>query len=94
MLIIRKVFSYTFTSSAASALSTGTMVSKTREYSAIPASVQAGVTPPSTLGVLRVCQTGLPGSTRSGEKQRKKSSPTRIPLSSSMGSTTSRVVPG
>jgi hypothetical protein len=29
MLIIRKVFSYTFTSSAASALSTGTIVSKT-----------------------------------------------------------------
>ena len=30
MLIIRKVFSYTYTSSAASALSTGTIVSKIR----------------------------------------------------------------
>ncbi len=47
-----------------------------------------------TLGVLRVCQRMLPGSTRSGEKHRKKSSPTRSPLSSRMGRTTSRVVPG
>jgi hypothetical protein len=38
MLIMRKVFSYTFTSSAASALSTGTMVSKTRRRAPMPAS--------------------------------------------------------
>jgi hypothetical protein len=79
MFTMRKVFSYTFTSSAASALSTGTMLSNTCAYSAIPASVHAGVMPPSTLGVLRVCHCGLPGSTRSGLKQRKKSSPTCSP---------------
>ena len=46
MLIMRKVFSYTFTSSAASGLSTGTMVSKTFPYRLIASSLQRGVMPP------------------------------------------------
>ena len=50
--------------------------------------------PPTTLGVFLVVQTWLPGSTRSGLKQRWKSSPTSRPDSSSAGSRTSRVVPG
>ena len=50
--------------------------------------------PPTTLGVLRVPYFGLPGSTRSGENARKKSSPTFRPVLSSAGSISSRVVPG
>src|SRR2546427_1791885 len=50
--------------------------------------------PPTTLGVLRVFQAGLPGSTRSGEKARKKSFPPLSPVLSSAGSISSRVVPG
>ena len=44
--------------------------------------------------VLRVVHFGLPGSTRSGLKARKTSLPTVRPRSSSVGSITSRVVPG
>ncbi len=36
--------------------------------------------PPTTLGMLEVWKFGLPGSTRSGEKQRKKSLPTSRPV--------------
>ena len=50
--------------------------------------------PPTTLGVFRVPYVGLPGSTRSGLKARKKSSPTVRPVLSSAGSRISRVVPG
>src|SRR5436853_2018300 len=44
--------------------------------------------------MLDVLYFGLPGSTRSGEKQRKKSCPTFKPAFSSIGSTTTSVVPG
>jgi hypothetical protein len=57
-------------------------------------SVHAGVMPPTTFGVLRVWYFGLPGSTRSGLKARKKSVPTLSPPCSSDGSISSRVVPG
>ena len=43
---------------------------------------------------LWVLECGLPGSTRSGENARKKSSPALSPLASSSGCTTSSVVPG
>src|SRR5438093_4093059 len=43
---------------------------------------------------LRVLNRSLPGSTRSGENARKKSSPTLSPVDSSDGSISSRVVPG
>ena len=56
--------------------------------------VQAGVTPPMILGVLRVLKRALPGSTRSGEKARKNDSPTLSPPSSSRGRISSSVVPG
>ena len=51
--------------------------------------------PPTTLGVVLVVQSSRPGSTRSGEKARWKSSPALSPEpSSSSGWTRSRVVPG
>jgi hypothetical protein len=56
--------------------------------------VHAGVRPPTTLGVLRVPYSSLPGSIRSGEKARLKSTPAIRPDSSSSGRTTSLVVPG
>ena len=56
--------------------------------------MQAGVVPPTTFGMFFVWNFGLPGSTRSGEKQRKKSFPTFSPDFSSIGSTSSSVVPG
>ncbi len=54
----------------------------------------SGVRPPTTLGTLWVWNVGLPGSTRSGEKARKKSTPALSPVASSSGCTTSSVVPG
>ncbi len=70
MLTERKVFSRSLTSSAASGEDTGTMVSMNRPYAASPAVRHSGVTPPMTLGVFHVFHSLLPGSTRSGEKQR------------------------
>jgi hypothetical protein len=64
------------------------------EYSASAMRVQAGVIPPMILGVLRVPYFGLPGSTRSGEKARKKDSPTVRPRPLSRGRMSSSVVPG
>ena len=94
MLTLRNVFSRIFTSSAASGDETGTSVSIAPWYRAIATFRQAGVMPPITLGVLRVLKRSLPGSTRSGENARKKSSPTLRPVDSSAGSISSRVVPG
>ena len=53
-----------------------------------------GLMPPTTLGILRVWKRLLPGSTRSGEKHRKKSSPTFSPSFSKVGNKSSSVVPG
>ena len=50
--------------------------------------------PPITLGVFFVFQTAFPGSTRSGEKHRKKSFPACRPVRSSVVRRTSLVVPG
>ena len=79
MLTARKVFSSSLHISAASVDDTGTSVSITWPYIACTASRQRGVVPPTTLGVFLVWYFSLPGSTRSGEKQRKKSSPTLSP---------------
>src|SRR5690348_3987497 len=94
MLIMRKVFSRSLVSSAASGELTGTTSSMNSSYTCSPNLVHRSVMPPSTLGVFLVCQRPLPGSTRSGEKQRKKSSPTCSSRFSNVGSSTSRVVPG
>src|SRR5690606_24510408 len=94
MLTLRKVFSSSFTSSAASVVVTGTSVSIAGWYMAQATLRQSAVMPPTTLGVFLVPYLGLPGSTRSGEKARKKSSPTLSPVLSSAGSMISRVVPG
>ena len=56
--------------------------------------MHCAVTPPSTFGVFFVNHFALPGSTRSGEKHRKKSLPTDSPFDSKRGSISSRVVPG
>ena len=56
--------------------------------------MHAGVSPPTTFGVLRSVKSVRPGSTRSGEKASEKSSPARRPDSSSSGTRCSRVVPG
>ncbi len=57
--------------------------------------MQAGVNPPTTFGVLLIFQTGLLGSTRSGLKAIKRSSPTLSrPAPVSAGKSSSRVVPG
>ena len=54
MFTERNRFSSSFTSSAASGDDTGTMVSRRLWYSALATSTQAGVIPPTTVGVLRV----------------------------------------
>ncbi len=95
ILIIRKVFSRSFAISATSQVETGTIVSSAWSYQAAATSPQSSVIPPMTFGVLMVVQSSRPGSTRSGEKAKKKSSHTVNPLTdSSAGSTISRVVPG
>jgi hypothetical protein len=94
MFTLRKVFSSSFTISATRDVDTGTTRSTHCPYSAAACSVQRGVMPPTTFGMLRVVKVALPGSTRSGEKARKKSRPALRPLSSSFGWTSSSVVPG
>ena len=94
MFTERKVFSSNFDNSAVSALDTSTTLSMHTRYSAAATSVQAGVTPPTTLGVLPVWNRGLPGSTRSGLNARNTSLPTVRPDCSSIGLSSSRVVPG
>jgi hypothetical protein len=94
MFTARKVFSRSFTSSAVSVDETGTTVSMHAEYSSLASSVHAAVMPPTTFGVFFVWYTGLPGSTRSGLNARKTSCPTVYPSSSSVGWSSSRVVPG
>ena len=94
MLIMRKVFSSSFASSADSGEDTSTTRSMNSWYTRPPSSVHRAVTPPNTFGVFFVNHFGFPGSTRSGEKQRKKSLPTDSPFDSKRGSISSRVVPG
>ncbi len=94
MLTERKMFSRSFVSSAASGDETGWTVSRALPYSSAARSVQAGVIPPTIFGVFFVVQSSRPGSTRSGENARWKSSPALSPLFSRIGSSRSRVVPG
>ena len=94
MFTARNVFSSSFTISAALALLTATTWSTAWLYSRTARSVQRGVTPPTTFGVLRVLNFLFAGSTRSGENARKKSRPTCNPDSDSLGRSSSSVVPG
>ena len=59
---------------------TGTTVSRAPRYQVAATSPQVSVIPPTTLGVLIVVQSSRPGSTRSGEKARKKSFPATKPF--------------
>ena len=54
MFTERKMFSSSFESSATSGVDTGTTWSQTREYTAAARSVQPGVSPPTTFGVVRI----------------------------------------
>ena len=94
MLTERKMFSSSLVSSAASGVDTRWTVSIALPYSSAARSVQAGVIPPTTFGTVLVVQSVRPGSTRSGEKARKKSSPQTSPVASNTGRISSRVVPG
>ncbi|MNN20186.1 hypothetical protein D3C81_1334490 [compost metagenome] len=94
MLTLRNVFSSSLDISATLGEETGTTVWTYREYSAVPKSRQAFVVPPMTFGVLKVLNFEFDGSTRSGEKQRKKSLPAVYPSFSSSCWISSSVVPG
>src|SRR5438093_5614571 len=94
MFTARNVFSSSFTISATRGEFTITTRSIADEYSAPARREQSAVRPPTTFGTLRVVYTPLPGSTRSGENARKKSTPARRPPRSSSGCTSSSVVPG
>ena len=61
MFTARNVFSSSLTISATCVELTGTTVSTAAEYSAVATSEQAGVVPPTTLGVLRVLNFSLAG---------------------------------
>ena len=74
MFTARNVFSSSFTISATRVELTGTTVLDTsRRTARAAASVLAGPTPPTIFGMFLVVNCGLPGSTRSGENARKKS---------------------
>jgi len=88
------VFSSSLTISAAAVDDTGMTCPTAGAYSVLTISTHAGVTPPTTFGVLCTPYVGLPGSTRSGENATNTSSPTVRPLPSSRGRITSSVVPG
>ena len=94
MLTERKMFSSSLVSSAASGDVTRCTVSTAEPYSSAARSVHASVIPPTILGTFFVVHFSLPGSTRSGEKARLKSSPTLSPDASRRGSSSSLVVPG
>ena len=94
MLTERKMFSSSLESSATSGVETRTTWSQTGAYTPTAASVHAGVSPPTTFGVVRSVKSVRPGSTRSGEKASAKSAPACRPDSSSSGTRCSRVVPG
>ena len=91
---MRNVFSSSLTISAACGELTGTVRSIAAPYSAHARPVDCGPTPPTTFGTLCVLNVALPGSTRSGENARKKSTPALRPFASSIGCTSSSVVPG
>src|SRR5262245_24306157 len=90
----REVLFSILTISALLGHETGTTLSTAVLYSAWTTSVQFGVMPPTTFGVLRTPYFGLAGSIRSGEKATKTFSPMRKPLFISRGRIISSVVPG
>ena len=94
MFTARNVFSSSFTISATRVELTGTIVWIAVPYSSAASCEHDGEKPPTTFGTLWVWKVGLPGSTRSGENARKKSVPAFSPFASSIGWTTSSVVPG
>ena len=105
MFTQRKMFSSSLAISAARVELTGTTRATTCAYSACAARPLGGFNPPTTLGICARPNCLFPGSSRSGEKARKKSPaifscswPTamgqRNPLFSRMGRTSSSVVPG
>ena len=94
MLIMRKVFSSSFTISAAWVEDTGTIVSKTVAKTWQASCVQRGVSPPTTFGTFFTLNFVFAGSMRSGAKASAKSLPIVSPASSSSGITNSWVVPG
>ena len=79
MLTERKMFSSSFVSSAASGVETRWTLSIALPYSAAAASVDASLIPPTTFGTVFVVWSMRPGSTRSGENARWKSTPAVSP---------------
>ena len=71
-----------------------TVSTKTSWYSAVATFPEAASTPPTILGIPVVLNRQFPGSSRSGEKARKKSRPQPNPLPSRMGRSSSSVVVG
>ena len=67
MLTARKMFSVILTASAVSSVDTGTARDTTAEYSISAARAAAGPSPATTLGIVLVRYSRLPGSSRSGE---------------------------
>ena len=94
MLTLRKMFSSSLVISAASQEETGTRFSMHAPYSSTARCAQAGVSPPTILGVVLTVKSVRPGSIRSGDMARLKSRPATSPPASRIGRTTSRVVPG
>ena len=90
----RKVFSSSFTISAACVDDTGITVSKTGSKDFTASWVQTAVSPPTTFGTLRTLNCLLAGSMRSGANASAKSSPTLRPRASRIGRKSSCVVPG
>lgn len=93
ILTQRQMFSSSFDDSATRADETRTTRSTTSPYAAAATSRQRGVTPPTIFGMVRLLKSLLGGSSRSGEKARKKSSPDRMSVSMNIGSSSSSVVP-
>ena len=94
ILTLRNTFSYSLTNSATVGLETSATMGMIWRYRSAASRVQAGVTPPTTLGVFVTVKVRFPGSIRSGENARKKSTPTLAPRDSNRGRSISSVVPG
>ncbi len=88
------MFSVNFTDSAVSVDETGITSSTNMEKKPVASSSDVGSSAPTTLGVLLVLYSLLPGSRRSGENARKTSRPGVSPRFIKIGAKVSRVVPG
>ena len=100
MFTARKMFSSSFALSATSAVETSTTSEIPFRYTAAASSVETGSSPPTSFGIVLVEWSLRPGSSRSGLKATKISSPTcsdsAVPAacSSMTGRSSSRVVRG